>query len=93
MLLDENGVAAEIVGTNSLGVRSLAKTSAWTAGARSLKGGHRPHSTGRRPFQLGATLIIGPGDRLHYDDYEEHVGDHADLNEILEVLAGLSADD
>lgn len=90
VLLDENGAAAEIVGTNSLGVRALANVSAWSAGARSLKGGHRQHSTGRRHLQLGATLIIGPGDRLHYDDYENHPGDHADLDEILDVLARLA---
>ena len=54
------------------------------------RAGHRQHSIGRRPRQLGATLVIGPGDRLHYDDFEDNAGDHADLDEILGVLAGLS---
>jgi hypothetical protein len=88
VLLDEDGAAAEIVGTSSLGAASLVKPSAYLAGLRSLAGGHRQRKAGRRPLQLGATLVIAPGDELLYADFEEYAGDHADLDEVLEAAAG-----
>jgi peroxiredoxin len=87
VLLDEDGAAAEIVGTRSLGAATLLKPSAYVAGLRSLAGGHRQGKTGRRPTQLGATLVIGPGDRLLYEDFEDFAGDHADIDEVLAALS------
>ena len=88
VLLDEDGSAAEIVGTKRLGVTSVVSPRAWTAAARSVAGGNLQQKTGRRPFQLGATLVIGPGDELLYADYEDYAGDHADLDEAIAVLRG-----
>ena len=86
VLLDEDGEAATIVETNSLNATSLIRPDALLAGGRSLFGGHRQHKTGARPMQLGATLIVGPGDELLYLDKESYAGDHADLDEVLAVL-------
>ena len=88
VLLDEDGIAADIVETNSLGATSLIRPDAWFAGARSLAGGNRQRSLGRRPSQLGATLIMAPGDELLYIDRESFAGDHADLDEVLAVISG-----
>ena len=71
---------------NQLGTMSLIRPDAWIAGGRSLLGGHRQRNTGRRPTQLGATLVVGPGDELLYIDKESYAGDHADLDEVLTVL-------
>ncbi len=87
VLLDEDGSAAEIVGTNALGGLDLVKPGQLVAGVRATIKGNRQHKTGRRPMQLGATLVIGPGDELLFEDYEEFAGDHADLDEVLSVLA------
>jgi hypothetical protein len=86
VLLDEDGEAADIVEVNSLGATALIRPDAWLAGARSLTGGNRQHNTGRRPTQLGATLVMAPGDELLYIDKESYAGDHADLDEVLAVL-------
>jgi len=86
VLLDEDGAAADIVGTKALGVGTLLKPSAYVAGVRSLTKGHRQQKTGRRPTQLGATLVIGPGDELLYEDYEDFAGDHADIDDVLASL-------
>lgn len=86
VLLDEDGVAADIVETNSLGAMSLIRPDAWLAGAKSLVGGNRQHNAGRRPTQLGATLVMAPGNELLYIDKESFAGDHADLDEVLAVL-------
>ena len=86
VLLDEEGTAAEIAGTKKLGVGTIVSPSAWASAARSFAKGHRQGRTGRRPFQLGATLVIGPGNQLLYADYEDHAGDHADIDEVLSAI-------
>ena len=91
VLLDEDGVAADIVEMNALGAMSLIRPDAWLAGARSLIGGNRQHNTGRRPTQLGATLVMAPGNELLYIDKESFAGDHADLDEVLAVVGGQDA--
>ncbi len=86
VLLDEEGRAAEIVGTGSLGVTSLLRPGQIAAGARSLAGGHRQKKPGSRPMQLGATVVIGPGDEILYEDREDFAGDHADIDEVIAAL-------
>ncbi len=93
VLLDEDGTAADIVEMNHLGAVSLFRSDALFAGARSLAGGNRQHNTGRRPTQLGATLVMAPGDELLYIDKESFAGDHADLDEVLAVLSEFSGAD
>ena len=86
VLLDEDGGAAEIVGTHSMGLGTLVNPKAVVAGVRSVASAGMNKKTGRRPMQLGATLVIGPGDELLYSDFEDYAGDHADLDEVLAVL-------
>lgn len=85
MLLDEDGAAAGIAGTKKMGLASF-KPAAIVAGVRSTLKGKRQHKVGRRPLQLGATLVIGPRNKLLYSDYEDFAGDHADLDEVLDAL-------
>jgi hypothetical protein len=86
IVLDEEGLAADIVEMNSLGAKSLIRPDAWFAGAKSLAGGNRQHKTGRRPTQLGATLVMAPDDELLYLDKETFAGDHADISDVLAIL-------
>ncbi len=86
VLLDEDGSAADIVGTASIGPAALLKPGQFSAGFRSFAGGHRQGKAGRRPTQLGATLVMGPGDEILYEDFEEYAGDHADIDEVLSAL-------
>ena len=88
VLLDEDGRAAEIVGTGTLGATSLLRPGQISAGIRSLAGGNRQHNAGRRPLQLGATIVMAPGDEILYEDFEAYAGDHADIDEVIAALAG-----
>jgi peroxiredoxin len=88
VLLDEDGSAAEIVGANTVGAGMAVNPRAWIAGARAVKAAGPQGKTGRRPMQLGATLVIAPGDELLYAEFEEYAGDHADLDEVISVLRG-----
>lgn len=92
MLLDEDGSAAAIVGTNTLTLGSLVKPGQLGAGLRAMAGGNIQHKTGRRPLQLGATLVIAPGNELLYADFEDYAGDHAPLDEVLDAISAASAD-
>jgi hypothetical protein len=88
VLLDEDGTAAQIVGTGSLGMASLLKPSQLAAGFRSFKDGHRQDKAGNRPMQLGATIVMAPGDEILYEDFEDYAGDHADIDEVIAALGG-----
>jgi hypothetical protein len=86
VLLDEDGEAAAIADTNTLGLTTLLKPKAYTSAVKSLAAGNRQTKTGKRPLQLGATLVIAPGDVLVYADFEDFAGDHAPLDEVLDAL-------
>lgn len=86
MLLDQDGAAAEIAGTKTLLRQALLAPRQTAAWLRAILRGHRQRNAGRRPFQLGATLVIGPGDVLLYADFEDYAGDHADIDEVIAAL-------
>lgn len=86
MLLDEDGVAAEIADMKTFSATKLLSPSQIGAGIRSALKGHRQQNAGRRPFQLGATFVIGPGNVLKYADYEDFAGDHADLDAVIAAI-------
>lgn len=86
MLLDEDGRAAEIADMKTFSAAKLLSPRQVAAGIRSTVKGHRQRNPGRRPFQLGATFVIGPGDVLSYADYEDYAGDHADLDEVIAAI-------
>jgi len=86
VLLDTDGEAAAIVEMNRLKASSFIRPDALLAGGRSLIGGHRQRKAGARPMQLGATIVMGPGDEVLYLDKEDYAGDHADLDEVLAII-------
>ena len=86
VLLDEDGTAAEIVGTKTLSGSSLLSPGQIKAGIRATLQGKRQRNAGRRPFQLGATLVIGPDDELRYADFEDFAGDHADIDDVIAAI-------
>jgi peroxiredoxin len=60
---------------------------------RSLRGGRRAHRAGyrigkpgKRTNQLGATFVVGAGDRVRYEHVDEHTADHAPLDDVLTAL-------
>ena len=86
VLLDEDGIAAEIADMKTFSAARLLSPGQVGAGIRSTLKGHRQHNAGRRPFQLGATFVIGPGNVLKYADYEDYAGDHANLDEVIAAI-------
>ena len=86
VLLDEDGSAAEIVGTRTFSAASMVNPGQLVAGVRSFAKGNRQHNAGRRPMQLGATLVIASDGEILYEDFEDYAGDHADIDEVIASL-------
>lgn len=86
VLLDQDGVAAGIVGTKRFGLTTALDPAQWRAGVRSMRSGARQHRPGARPSQLGATFVLAPGNRLLFAEHEDFAGDHADLDGVIESI-------
>lgn len=86
VLLDSDGTAASVVATKTIGVGALVRPTAIGAALRSWRTGHRQGKAGPRPTQLGATVVLGPGDEILYEDREEFAGDHASLDEVIAAV-------
>jgi hypothetical protein len=85
VLLDEDGAAAEAIEVNALGVKALIAPGQYVALARSIGSGKFQKKTGRRPLQLGATVVMGPPNEVLYIDREDYAGDHAPLDDVLKA--------
>ena len=86
VLLDEDGTAADVAEVKSGGWMQLAGPATMPGALKAAAAGHRQHKTGRRPRQLGATFVLGPGDVVRYEHLDGDVSDHAPVEEILDAL-------
>lgn len=88
VVIDGDGDAAEIAAVGRGGVLQLAGPKTVAGALKATAAGHRQHRTGKRPRQLGATFVIGPGDVLTYEHLDGDVSDHAPFEEIMAALGG-----
>ena len=86
VLLDEEGVAAEMAELKTGGWFQLAGPKTAAGVLKATAAGKRQHRIGKRPKQLGATFVIGPGDVLRYEHMDGDVSDHAPFEEIIAAL-------
>ena len=90
VLVDDDGTAAEAAELRKGGWMQLAGPATMPGALRAAAAGHRQHRTGKRPRQLGATFVLGPGDVVHYEHIDADVSDHAPVEEILASLDGVA---
>ncbi len=84
VLVDDDARAARAASVRRVGFFRLLTDRRSRAGAkRAREDGHRIHKAGRRVTQLGATFVIGPGERVLYEHLDDHSADHAPLDEVL----------
>lgn len=88
VLVDDDGTAADAAELKKGGWMQLAGPATMPGALKAAAAGHRQHRTGKRPRQLGATFVIGPGDVVRYEHIDADVSDHAPVEEILEALDG-----
>ena len=88
VLVDGDGEAAEVAALRRGGWLQLAGPKTMPGALKATADGHRQHKTGKRPRQLGATFVIGPGDTVRYEHLDDDVSDHAPFEEIIAALGG-----
>jgi peroxiredoxin len=86
VLIDDDGRAAEAASVPQASWFGLLHPSTWRATVDTYRRGHRVHAPGPRVTQLGATFVIGPGDRVRYAHVDRDSTDHAPLGEVLAAL-------
>ena len=88
VLVDDDGAAAEAASVKTGSMSTLMNPRNWARGARALTRGHVQRRNGKRPAQLGATFVIGPGPVVRYEHLDDLPSDHALMEEVLGALPG-----
>lgn len=86
VLSDEKAEAANAASIETASMFRLFHPNSFVPTLHAWKAGHRIGTSGRRVTQLGATFVVGPGAKVHYEHYDEHPADHAPLAEIFAAL-------
>ena len=86
VLSDEKAEAANAASIETASIFRLFHPNSFAPTLHAWKAGHRIGSSGRRVTQLGASFVVGPGAKVHYEHYDEHPADHAPLAEIFAAL-------
>jgi hypothetical protein len=87
VLVDDDARAARAVSVKRASPWGLFDPRSFPGARRARRAGHRIHKSGQRVTQLGATFVVGPGERVHYEHVDAHTADHAPLDEVLAALS------
>jgi peroxiredoxin len=86
VLVDDDARAADAASLRSVGWLAMLHPRTWRATVETWRRGHRVHKAGARVTQLGATFVLGRGDRVRYEHLDRDSTDHAPLAEVLAAL-------
>jgi peroxiredoxin len=88
LLVDDDASAARAASVRTIDWFQLLHPRTWKATRETSKRGYHVHKSGRRVRQIGATFVIGRGDRVRYEHLDVDSTDHADIDEVLTALRG-----
>jgi peroxiredoxin len=86
VLVDDDATAAQAASLRTLNWFQLLHPRTWKATRETSKRGHHVHKSGKRVKQIGATFVIGAGDRVRYEHLDADSTDHAPVDDVLAVL-------
>jgi len=86
VLVDDDGTAAQAASLRTLNWFQLLHPRTWKATRETSKRGYHVHKSGKRVRQIGATFVIGAGDRVSYEHVDRDSTDHAPFDEIVAAL-------
>jgi peroxiredoxin len=86
VLVDDDARAAGAASLRSVGWLAMLHPRTWRATVETWRRGHRVHKAGARVTQLGATFVLGRGDRVRYEHLDRDSTDHAPVAEVLAAL-------
>ncbi len=89
VLVDDDAAAAWAASLRTLNWFQLMHPRTWKATRETSKRGHHVHKSGKRVKQIGATLVIGAGDRIRYEHLDADSTDHAPIDAVLASLRQL----
>jgi len=86
LLVDEQREAYRAAELRSGTLLHLFRNDNAQARRRAKTAGHRQRKTGKNPFQLGGTLVFGPGNVDRYIHRSATFGDNASVEDLLAAL-------
>jgi peroxiredoxin len=86
VLVDDDGTAAQAASLRTLNWFQLLHPRTWKATRETSKRGYHVHKSGTRVRQIGATFVVGAGDRVRYEHVDGDSTDHAPFDEIKAAL-------
>jgi len=86
VLLDDNARAARAASVTTASWFGLLHPRTWKASRDTSKRGYHVHKAGKRVKQLGATFVLGAGDRVRYSHIDSDSTDHASVDEVVAAL-------
>ena len=86
LLIDEERTAYKIAGLRSANVLHLLRGDNAKAKERASAAGHRQHSLGKNPFQLGGSFLFAPGNVDLFAHVSETFGDNAPVAKLIAAL-------
>ena len=86
VLVDDDAVAAHAASIKTLNWYQLLHPRTWKATWQASRNGHHVHKPGMRVKQIGATFVIGAGDRVRYEHMDTDSTDHADIDQLITTL-------
>lgn len=90
VLVDDDAQAAAAASVPEIPWARLLHPRSWRATWQTYRRGHRIHAPGKRVQQVGATFVVGPGDRVRYAHVDADGPDHAPLDDMLGVVASVT---
>jgi peroxiredoxin len=87
VLVDDDARAAAAASLTTASWWRLLHPSTWAATRETWRRGHRVHKAGKRVTQLGATFVVGPGERVRYAHLDPDSTRHAPLDDVVAALA------
>ncbi len=88
VLVDDDGAAARTAALRTASWYQLLHPRTWKATRATSKRGYHVHKAGARVRQIGATFVIGAGDRTRYEHLDADSTDHAPIDDVLGALRG-----
>jgi peroxiredoxin len=86
VVVDDDAEAAHAASLRTLNWFQLMHPRTWKATRETSKRGHHVHKAGQRVRQIGATFVIGAGDRVRYEHLDADSTDHAPIEEVVAAL-------
>lgn len=86
VLVDDDASAAHAASVTMGSIGNILSPSTYRDSIGTFRRGHRIHKSGKRVLQLGATFVVGPGDRVGYSHIDRLTTDHAPIEEVLNAL-------